>query len=132
MPGKTVTLDRKVPEFTLPATGGKAWKLSGAAGRKLMLIGDGRHQMLWKIAGNTANPASSAIWRIECLKNGVAEPTQTIESVNLMAGRPGTTGLLNIPANCPIAVITMNISGGSGSDPSTISVGSLSMRRISN
>jgi peroxiredoxin Q/BCP len=37
MPGKTVTLDRKVPEFTLPATGGKAWKLSGAAGRKLVL-----------------------------------------------------------------------------------------------
>jgi peroxiredoxin Q/BCP len=37
MPDKTVQLDRKVPEFSLPATGGRAWKLSGAAGRRLVV-----------------------------------------------------------------------------------------------
>jgi peroxiredoxin Q/BCP len=37
MPEKTVTLDRKVPEFSLPATGGDKWKLSGAAGRRLVV-----------------------------------------------------------------------------------------------
>ena len=37
MPDKTVALDRKVPDFALPATGGKAWKLSAAAGRKLVV-----------------------------------------------------------------------------------------------
>jgi peroxiredoxin Q/BCP len=37
MPDKTVALDRKVPTFTLPATGGKDWKLSAAKGRKLVI-----------------------------------------------------------------------------------------------
>jgi peroxiredoxin Q/BCP len=37
MPDKTVALDRKVPDFTLPATGGKNWKLSAARGRKLVI-----------------------------------------------------------------------------------------------
>ena len=37
MPDKTVKLDRKVPEFSLAATGGELWKLSGAAGRKLVV-----------------------------------------------------------------------------------------------
>jgi peroxiredoxin Q/BCP len=37
MPGKTVTLDRKVPEFALPATGGENWNLSDAAGRNLVV-----------------------------------------------------------------------------------------------
>ncbi len=37
MADKTVQLDRKVPEFSLPATGGDTWKLSGAAGRKLVI-----------------------------------------------------------------------------------------------
>ena len=37
MSEKTVKLERKVPDFTLPATGGDAWKLSGAAGRKLVV-----------------------------------------------------------------------------------------------
>jgi peroxiredoxin Q/BCP len=37
MPDKTVALDRKVPEFTLPATGSKDWKLSAARGRKLVI-----------------------------------------------------------------------------------------------
>ena len=37
MPDKTVTLDRKVPEFSLPSTGSDTWKLSGAAGRKLVV-----------------------------------------------------------------------------------------------
>jgi peroxiredoxin Q/BCP len=37
MPDKTVTLDRKVPEFSLPATGGDTWKLSSAAGRRLVV-----------------------------------------------------------------------------------------------
>src|SRR4029450_10884524 len=37
MPDKTIKLDRKVPEFPLAATGGELWKLSGAAGRKLVV-----------------------------------------------------------------------------------------------
>lgn len=37
MPDKIVQLDRKVPEFSLPATGGRAWKLAGAAGRRLVV-----------------------------------------------------------------------------------------------
>jgi thioredoxin-dependent peroxiredoxin len=37
MPAKTVTLDRKVPDFSLPATGGKTWKLSGASGRNVVI-----------------------------------------------------------------------------------------------
>ncbi len=37
MPDKTVKLDRKVPEFSLAGTGGELWKLSGAAGRKLVV-----------------------------------------------------------------------------------------------
>jgi peroxiredoxin Q/BCP len=37
MADKTVQLDRKVPEFSLPATGGDTWKLSEAAGRKLII-----------------------------------------------------------------------------------------------
>jgi peroxiredoxin Q/BCP len=37
MPDKTVALDRKVPDFALPATGGKDWKLSAARGRKLVI-----------------------------------------------------------------------------------------------
>jgi peroxiredoxin Q/BCP len=37
MPEKTVQPDRKVPEFSLPATGGDTWKLSGAAGRRLVV-----------------------------------------------------------------------------------------------
>jgi peroxiredoxin Q/BCP len=37
MADKTVALGRKVPDFSLPATGGKTWKLSAAAGRKLVV-----------------------------------------------------------------------------------------------
>ena len=37
MADKTVSLDKKVPDFSLPATGGKTWKLSGASGRNLVL-----------------------------------------------------------------------------------------------
>jgi peroxiredoxin Q/BCP len=37
MAGKTVTLGKKVADFTLPATGGKAWKLSGASGRNVVV-----------------------------------------------------------------------------------------------
>ncbi|HSQ68476.1 MAG TPA: peroxiredoxin [Steroidobacteraceae bacterium] len=34
---KTVKLDRKVPDFSLPSTGGSPWKLSTVTGRKLVL-----------------------------------------------------------------------------------------------
>jgi thioredoxin-dependent peroxiredoxin len=37
MADKSVRLDCKVPEFSLPATGGGTWKLSGAAGRRLVV-----------------------------------------------------------------------------------------------
>ena len=37
MADKTAVIGKKVPDFSLPATGGKAWKLSAAAGRKLVL-----------------------------------------------------------------------------------------------
>jgi peroxiredoxin Q/BCP len=37
MAEKKVTLNRKVPAFSRPATGGKTWKLSEAAGKKLIL-----------------------------------------------------------------------------------------------
>jgi thioredoxin-dependent peroxiredoxin len=37
MTDRTAALGRKVPDFTLPATGGKPWKLSAAAGRKLVV-----------------------------------------------------------------------------------------------
>jgi peroxiredoxin Q/BCP len=37
MADKTVALGRKVPDFSLPATGGKPWKLSAAAGRQLVV-----------------------------------------------------------------------------------------------
>ncbi len=37
MAEKTVAIGRKVPDFTLPATGGKPWKLSAARGRTLVL-----------------------------------------------------------------------------------------------
>ena len=37
MADKTVSLERKVPEFALPATGGKSWKLAGAHGRNLVV-----------------------------------------------------------------------------------------------
>jgi peroxiredoxin Q/BCP len=37
MPDKTVALDRKVPDFSLPATGGKLWKLSSLGGRNLVV-----------------------------------------------------------------------------------------------
>jgi peroxiredoxin Q/BCP len=37
MAAKTAKLDRKVPDFSLPSTGGGAWKLSAAAGRKVVL-----------------------------------------------------------------------------------------------
>ena len=37
MAEKTAAVGRKVPDFMLPATGGESWKLSAAAGRKLVL-----------------------------------------------------------------------------------------------
>jgi peroxiredoxin Q/BCP len=37
MADKTVAAGRKVPDFTLPATGGKPFKLSAARGRKLVV-----------------------------------------------------------------------------------------------
>jgi len=37
MATKTVTLDKPVPAFSLPATGGAAWALKDAAGSKLVL-----------------------------------------------------------------------------------------------
>jgi thioredoxin-dependent peroxiredoxin len=37
MADKTVQLDRKVPDFALPTTAGGNWKLSGQAGRKLVV-----------------------------------------------------------------------------------------------
>jgi peroxiredoxin Q/BCP len=37
MSDKTATTGRKVPDFTVPATGGKPWMLSAAAGRKLVI-----------------------------------------------------------------------------------------------
>jgi len=35
--GKKIAVGRKVPAFTRPATGGRNWKLSDAAGKKLVL-----------------------------------------------------------------------------------------------
>ena len=37
MAAKTVKLDSKVPDFSLPSTGGDPWKLSATAGRKRVL-----------------------------------------------------------------------------------------------
>jgi peroxiredoxin Q/BCP len=37
MPEKTLTVGRKVPDFSLPATGGGNWKLSTARGSKVVL-----------------------------------------------------------------------------------------------
>jgi peroxiredoxin Q/BCP len=37
MADKTAAIGRKVPDFSLPATGGARWKLSAAAGRKLVV-----------------------------------------------------------------------------------------------
>ena len=37
MADKTVAPDRKVPAFSLPATGGRTWKLAGAAGKPLVI-----------------------------------------------------------------------------------------------
>ena len=37
MADKTVALDRKVPAFSLPATGGGKWKLADAAGKALVV-----------------------------------------------------------------------------------------------
>jgi peroxiredoxin Q/BCP len=37
MADKTVALDRKVPAFALPATGGGKWKLADAAGKTLVV-----------------------------------------------------------------------------------------------
>ena len=37
MAAKTAKLDSKVPDFSLPSTGGGPWKLSAAAGRKRVL-----------------------------------------------------------------------------------------------
>jgi len=34
---KTAALDKKVPDFSLPSTGGRPWKLSGTAGRNLVV-----------------------------------------------------------------------------------------------
>jgi peroxiredoxin Q/BCP len=37
MPDKKATLDKKVPAFSVPATGESPWKLSGARGTKLVV-----------------------------------------------------------------------------------------------
>lgn len=37
MATKTVSLDKKVPGFSCPATGGKRWKLADAAGKKVVV-----------------------------------------------------------------------------------------------
>jgi len=37
MAGKTAELGRKVPDFSLPSSSGKPWKLADAAGRKVVL-----------------------------------------------------------------------------------------------
>ena len=37
MAGKTAELDRKVPDFSLPSSSGKPWKLADAAGRKVVV-----------------------------------------------------------------------------------------------
>ena len=37
MPDKSVALDKKVPAFACAATGGKRWKLTDAAGKKLVI-----------------------------------------------------------------------------------------------
>lgn len=37
MAEKTVVLGRKVPDFSLPSTGGKPWRLAHAAGRKVVI-----------------------------------------------------------------------------------------------
>jgi peroxiredoxin Q/BCP len=37
MADKTVAMDRKVPAFSLPATGGRTWKLAAAAGKPLVV-----------------------------------------------------------------------------------------------
>ncbi len=37
MPAKTVALDKPVPDFSLPATGGATWKLSDQAGSSVVI-----------------------------------------------------------------------------------------------
>jgi peroxiredoxin Q/BCP len=37
MADKTVSLDRKVPDFSLPATGGETWKLADARGHHVVI-----------------------------------------------------------------------------------------------
>jgi thioredoxin-dependent peroxiredoxin len=37
MPTRSATLDKKIPAFSLPATGGKTFKSSDAAGKKLVI-----------------------------------------------------------------------------------------------
>jgi peroxiredoxin Q/BCP len=37
MADRTVAMDRKVPAFALPATGGRTWKLADAAGKPLVV-----------------------------------------------------------------------------------------------
>jgi peroxiredoxin Q/BCP len=37
MPAKSVSIDREVPDFSLPSTGGKPWTLASAEGRNLVV-----------------------------------------------------------------------------------------------
>ena len=43
MPDKTASVGRKVPDFSLPVTGGGNWKLSAARGSKVVVIDDFAH-----------------------------------------------------------------------------------------
>ena len=60
MPEKTVTVGRKVPDFSLPVTGGGNWKLSAARGSRLSMA---NRSVGWPM-GTRTSPARAWYTRV--------------------------------------------------------------------
>lgn len=122
--GGTIALgeDRQGLEF-FAATG-----TTGTAGRKLLMPGVAR-VLRFRIADRTVNPDASANWVATCVGEG-SRAVRT-QSTELMSAPQSRTLTFDLPASCPLVRLEMRIAGGTGREPSSITVEQLELARAS-
>lgn len=98
----------------------------GAAARKLLIPAASARRFSWVATDREGNQDSSAVWVLDCLRRGQTK-TSEVRSVNLLASGAPLRGQMTLPKNCEAIMISFEIDGGTGRDPSRMVFSSVSV-----
>lgn len=98
----------------------------GAAARKLLIPPASARRFKWVATDREGNQDSSAVWVLDCLRRGQVKASE-IRSVNLLVSDAPLRGQMSLPKNCKAILLSFEIDGGTGRDPSRMVFSSVSV-----